>query len=130
MLVNEPARFRQRDERARQHQRAVRLAPAHQHFGAAQLAGADIDDRLIIGHEFAGIERLLDLGQGIARRAPRKQCDERGKGNHDDAGAHKSDPFEVGVFGGNAGARRQDFDVKTEFVRFDVGDKIRASLRA
>ena len=29
------------------------------------------------------------------------------------------------MFGGNPGTRRQDFDVKTKFVRFDVGDKIR-----
>ena len=124
------AGFHQRDKRARRHQRAVGLAPAHQHFGAAQLAGADVDDRLIVRNELAGIERLLDLGEGVARRAARDQRDERRKGNHDDAGTHKSDPFEVGVFGGNTGTRRQDFDVKTEFVRFDAGDKIRPRLPA
>ena len=66
-VVDQPARFHQRNERARQHQRAVGLAPAHQHFGAAQLAGADVDDRLIVRHELAGIERALDLGDRVAR---------------------------------------------------------------
>ena len=73
-LDDEPARFQQRNERSRQHQRAVRLAPAHQHLGAAQPAGRDVDHRLKIGHELAGLERALDLGDRIV--APARGNDE------------------------------------------------------
>lgn len=37
-VVDEIARLHKRNERTGQHQRPIRLAPAHQHFSAAQLA--------------------------------------------------------------------------------------------
>ena len=117
-----------RNKCPRRHQRAIRLAPAHQHFGATQLAGADIDDGLIVGNEFAGIERVLDLGQRVAWRAARHQRTNTREGSHDDAGAEYSKPLEVSPLGGDAGARRQNFYGEAEFFRPGIGAKIRTGL--
>ena len=91
--------------------------PAHQHFGAAQLAGADIDDRLVIGHEFAGLQRALDLGTGLPRRAPRHQHGEDADDHDDGAGGEHAEPLQFGVAGDHLAARRRDLGVEAEFVR-------------
>ena len=73
-LQNEAARFRERDEGRRRDDGSVRLAPAHQHLGAAHAAVRDIDDRLVIGNELAGLERLfqfrdrIDAGSRLGNR--------------------------------------------------------------
>ena len=127
-IVDQVAQFHQRNEGAGQHQRAVRLAPAHQNFRAAQLAGTDVDDRLVVRNEFAGLERLLDLGHGVTRGSLRDEHDEAGDENHDHPGGEEAEPFEIGMLGGNARARAQDFDIETELVGFDVRHKIRADV--
>ena len=47
--------------------RAVGLAPADQDLGAAQLARADIDDRLVVRHEFAGLSARSISAIGLSR---------------------------------------------------------------
>src|SRR4051794_19915298 len=69
---DEAARLGQRYERSGRHDGAVGLAPADQHLRSAQLARADVDDRLIVWHELANLERALDLGNRIFTPAPRQ----------------------------------------------------------
>ena len=81
-LDDQAARFGERDERRRRHDGAVGLAPADQHLGAAQPARADVDDRLVVGNELAGLERALDLGDRIvARRASASAARAPGSGS-------------------------------------------------
>src|SRR5581483_4562438 len=67
--ADEAARLHQRNEGMRQNQRAIRLAPAHQHFRAAQLAGANVDNGLVVRDELPGRKTALDLGYRILRPA-------------------------------------------------------------
>ena len=62
--TNVPSGFRQRTK----------------HFGAAQLAGANVDDRLIVRNKLTGLECACDLGDRIACGAPvRNQYNKSGK---------------------------------------------------
>ena len=97
------------------------FSPAHQDFGAAQLAGADIDDRLVVGHEFAGLERAFDLGHRIAGRAPRHQHGEHAQDHDDGAGGEQAEPLQLRVAGNHVAARHRYFGVETEFFGFRLG---------
>ena len=66
-IDDEAARLGERNERGRRHDGAVRLAPADQHLRAAQPARADVDDRLEVRHEFAGLERRSISAIGLSR---------------------------------------------------------------
>ncbi len=120
-VADQPARFRQWNEGARQHQRAIRFSPAHQHFRAAQLAGADIHDRLVIGHEFAGRQRALDLGHRIVAAAPLHQQGNGADDQHDGAARIDAEPFQIGLTGGQLPARRHDLRAKTETAGRGLG---------
>ncbi len=70
---NEAAGFCQRDERTGHDQCAVGLAPSHQHLGAAQLSGADIDHRLVVRHKLPCLECTPEFSHRIVCVTARHQ---------------------------------------------------------
>ena len=61
---DQPAQFGERNEVHRRHQRAVGLAPAHQHFGADHARVGQVDDRLVVR------ERARRCGSRARARRP------------------------------------------------------------
>ena len=53
-----------RDELRRRHQPLVRLRPAQQRFGAADAPRGEVDQRLVVQHELAVLERAPQVGLG------------------------------------------------------------------
>ena len=56
-LDDEATRLRERNKCGGRHDSAVGLAPTDQHLRSAQSAGTDVNDRLEIRHELAGLHR-------------------------------------------------------------------------
>src|SRR5438105_1895681 len=60
-LDDEAARLRKWDKYHGRHNGAVGLPPTDQHLRPVQPAGADVNDRLEVRHELAGLHGALDL---------------------------------------------------------------------
>src|SRR5262245_49772949 len=123
-IVNEVARFHQRDKCARQNQSAIRFAPANEDFGPPQLTRTDVDDGLVVRNEFARFESSSDFGHRVTRSAPWHHRHKHGDGRHDDASRKDTEPFEIGVLRLDPRAWTENFDIKAEFVRPYSGSEI------
>ena len=85
--------------------RAVGLAPADQHLGAAQPARPDVDDRLEVRHELACLERPLDLGDRIVALAPRQQDRKRKDDDRQKAAGDDPQRAQIALVGRKTGMR-------------------------
>ena len=122
-LDDQPARFGERNEVDRRHQRSVRLAPAHQHFGAHHPRSREIDDRLVIRNELAVIDRARKLVGRVAARPPRPERDQRKNERGARTGTDSRHHDEIAVAGERPRARHRRRDQDTEALGLEARDQ-------
>ena len=86
--------FDDADERGGLKDGVVRLSPAHQHLASREPAAADIDDRLVVGDEFAAAQGVPDLTERAAGAAKGEEDQPEKQGSH-----HRAADVDIGEEG-------------------------------
>ena len=116
-LQHQPARLQKQDEGVRLDKAAVRLAPAHQHFGADQPSALQVDDRLVVRQELVVADRPRHVRHRIDRTALEQEQRDQQDDQRDAAGHHEADAAEIVMIGNRTSAWHRNRDDQRILLR-------------